>query len=99
MQCRGTTYADAQSFALGSRMFLAGGGFGAAADASPSGRKVTSTSFNDGIISSNDLGRFVAIVDSVNSRLLARGPVVTTQPVISGQQWSLASFSITIPSK
>jgi hypothetical protein len=91
-----TTHAEVLSLALGVKSFGAGGAFGPLAAGAP-GRKVSSTSVTDGSVSVSGTGTYWATVNSSTSALLARGPVVTATAVTSGNQFSLPSFSVTMP--
>lgn len=90
-----TTYTQATStYTLGNKTSLS---IGAPADRSPSGRKVTVTSFTDGSVTGTGTAVYWAITDTVNSRLLAAGSLSASQAVTSGNTFSLAAFDIGIP--
>jgi hypothetical protein len=66
-------------------------------DATPNGRKVTVATFTDGVVNGSGTVTHYAIVDTVNSRLLATGSLTASQTVTSGNSFSLTAFDITIP--
>jgi hypothetical protein len=89
-----TTYAQATTtYALGSASVAAGTLFGAPGAGSPTGRIVTS-SLVTGTTTANGTPICWAVVDSVNSDLLAIGQATGFTPVVSGQTWQLAPFNI-----
>lgn len=89
------SYAEATStYTLGNKTSLS---VGAPADRTPNGRKVTVASFTDGSVTGTGTATHWAIVDTVNSRLLATGPLAASQAVTSGNTFSLAAFDIGIP--
>lgn len=95
-----TTYAEANAtFALGRKVFGAGGAFGAPAAGSPNGRKVSSTAITDGSISASGTASHWAAIDTVNSRLHAANTLAASQAVVNGNSFSLPSFDIRIPSQ
>jgi hypothetical protein len=95
-----TTFIEASStYALGNKNFGAGGVFGGPAAGSPNGRKVSSTEITDGAVTGSDTAVKWAVTDDGNSRLLADGSLASSQPVTSGNTFSLPSFDITIPSQ
>lgn len=90
-----TTYAEATStYTLGNKTSLS---VGAPADRSPSGRKVTVAAITDGTVSGTGTATHVAIVDTVNSRLLATQALSASQAVTSGNTFTLPAFDIGIP--
>jgi len=70
---------------------------GAPADGSPNGRAVTVASFSDGNVTATGTATHYAIVDTVNSRLLAAGALSAPQAVTDGNTFSLSAFTIRIP--
>lgn len=89
-----TTYAAATStYTLGNKTSLS---IGAPADGS-TGRKVTVSAITDGAVSASGTATHYAIVDTVNSRLLATGALASSQVVTSGNTFTLAAFDIRIP--
>lgn len=90
-----TTYTEATStYTLGNKTSLS---VGAPADRSPSGRKVTVAAITDGTVSGTGTATHVAIVDTVNSRLLAVQALSASQAVTSGNTFTLPAFDIGIP--
>lgn len=93
-----TTYAAATSTnALGNAAGGAYPGIGAPADGSPNGRAVTSTAVTAGTVTATGTATHFAIVDTVNSRLLATGSLSASQSVTSGNTFTLTSFTVRIP--
>lgn len=90
-------YSDVTTNTLGKKTFSVGGAFGAPSNGSPSGRKVSSTAITDGNVTSSGTVAAWAVVDSVNSRLLAHGAFSSSKAVVAGDLFSIASFDITIP--
>lgn len=90
-----TTYAEATStYTLGNKTLLSVGSPG---DRTPSGRKVTVAAITDGTVSGSGTASHWAIVDTVNSRLLATGSLASSQGVTSGNTFTTAAFDIGIP--
>lgn len=92
-----TTYSDVTTNTLGKKTFSAGGAFGSPAAGSPNGRKVASTAFTDGNITTSGTAAKWAVVDTANSRLLANGALASSVAVSSGGTFGLPSFNIRIP--
>jgi len=93
-------FTDAVStYALGNKNFGAGGAFGAPGVGSPNGRVVASTQITDGSVTATGTAAKWAVVDSVNSRLLANGSLAATQAVTAGNTFTLASFNIRLPNQ
>lgn len=89
------TYAAATTTnSLGSKTSLS---IGAPADRSPNGRKVTVGDITDGAVSATGTASHWAIVDTVNSRLLAAGALASSQAVTNGNPFTLPAFDIGIP--
>ena len=63
----------------------------------PDGRKVEVAQITDGVIDGTGTATHYAIVDTVNSRLLATGSLSASQAVTSGNSFTLAAFDIGIP--
>ena len=63
----------------------------------PDGRKVVVAQIVDGVIDGTGTATHYAIVDTVNSRLLATGSLSASQAVTSGNSFTLAAFDIGIP--
>lgn len=90
-----TTYTEATStYTLGNKTSLS---IGAPADRTGGGREVTVASFTDGSVTGSGTAAYYAIVDTVNSRLLATGALSSSQAVTSGNTFSISSFKIGIP--
>jgi len=90
-----TDYTDATSTStLGNSTSLS---IGAPADRSGGGREVTVAAITDGSVTGTGTASHYAIVDTVNSRLLATGSLSASQAVTSGNSFTLASFTIGIP--
>lgn len=70
---------------------------GAPSDRSPTGRRVTVAAFGDGTVTATGTASHWAIVDTVNSRLLATGALASSQAVTSGNVFALPAFDIGIP--
>lgn len=93
-----STYTAATSTnALGSATGGNYPGIGAPAAGSPNGRQVTVNAVTNGSVSGTGTASHYAIVDTVNSRLLAAGALSATQAVTSGNTFTLTSFTIRIP--
>ena|SRR5262252_1399611 len=94
------TYTDATStYALGNKNFGAGGVFGVPGAGSPNGRTIASTAITDGSVTGTGTAAKWAVVDSVNSRLLANGSLAASQAVTAGNTFTLASFNIRLPNQ
>jgi hypothetical protein len=70
---------------------------GAPADRSGGGREVTVAAITDGSVTGTGTATHYAIVDTVNSRLLATGALTVSQGVSTGNTFTLGSFTIGIP--
>jgi len=93
------TYTEATStYSLGFKdLGSPGSAFGAPADRSPSGRKVSSVAVTDGEVTDTDDATHWAVSDVANTRLLAANTLAASQAVTDGNAWSLPSFDIGIP--
>jgi len=90
-----TTYTQANAtFALGNSTSLS---IGAPAARSGGGRQVTIAAITDGSVTATGTATHYAIVDTVNSRLLATGSLSASQAVTSGNTFTLSSAVIGIP--
>ena len=90
-----TAYNDATStYSLGNSTSLS---IGAPADRVGGGREVTVAQIADGSITGTGTATHYAIVDTVNSRVLATGALTASQSVTAGNTFTLASFKIGIP--
>lgn len=89
------TYAEATStYSLGRSTGLS---IGSPVNRSPSGRRVVVASVIDGVVTSTGTATYWAIVDTVNSRLLAAGLLDNPASVTSGNGFALDSFDVGIP--
>lgn len=70
---------------------------GAPADKAGGGREVTVAAITDGSVTGTGTATHYAVVDTVNSRLLAAGALTASQSVSSGNTFTLGSFTIGIP--
>jgi hypothetical protein len=90
-----TDYTEATStYTLGNSTSLS---IGAPADRDGGGRKVAVEAISDGSITGTGTVTHYAIVDTVNSRLLATAALTASQSVTSGNTFTLATFDIGIP--
>jgi hypothetical protein len=90
-----TTYAEGNAtYALGSSTSLS---IAAPSDRTAGGREVVVAEVTDGSVSADGTATHYAILDTVNSRLLATGSLTETQVVTSGNTFTLGSFTIGIP--
>jgi len=90
-----TTYTAGNStLALGSSTSLS---IAAPSDRTGGGRKVTAAAITDGSVTTSGTATHYAILDTVNSRLLATGSLTASQVVTSGNSFTLSSFDIGIP--
>lgn len=90
-----TTYAGATStFTLGNSTSLS---IGAPADRTGGGREVTVAAITDGSVTGTGTATHYAIVDTVNSRLLATGSLSSSQSVTSGNTFTTGAVKIGIP--
>ena len=90
-----TTFTNANAtYALGNSTSLS---IAAPSDRSGGGREVVVAAITDGSITATGTATHYAIVDTVNSRLLATSTLSASQSVTSGNTFTLASFTIGIP--
>lgn len=90
-----TDYTDATSTStLGNSTSLS---IGAPQDRTGGGREVVVAAITDGSVTGTGTATHYAIVDTVNSRLLATGSLSASQSVTSGNTFTLSSVSIGIP--
>jgi hypothetical protein len=90
-----TTYTQANAtYALGNSTSLS---IGAPAARSGGGREVTIAAITDGSVTATGTATHYAIVDTVNSRLLATGSLSASQAVTSGNTFTLSTAKIGIP--
>jgi hypothetical protein len=89
------TYSDATTtLTLGN---ATGVTVGAPADRTGGGREVVVDAAADGNITATGTATHYALVDTVNSRLLAASALTASQAVTNGNTFTLASFTIGIP--
>ena len=94
-QQEATTYTEANAtYALGNSTSLS---IGAPQDRSGGGREVVVAAITDGSVTATGTATHYAIVDTVNSRLLATSTLTASQAVTSGNTFTLSSVSIGIP--
>jgi hypothetical protein len=90
-----TDYTDATSTStLGNSTSLS---IGAPQDRTGGGREVVVAAIVDGSVTGTGTATHYAIVDTVNSRLLATGSLTASQYVTSGNTFTLSSVTIGIP--
>lgn len=82
------------TYALGDTTSLS---IAAPSDRTGGGREVVAAAISDGSVTGNGTATHYAVVDTVNSRLLATGSLTASQVVSSGNTFSLGSFTIGIP--
>ena len=70
---------------------------GSPAARTPTGRKVTVSSIADGALTDDQNASHYALVDTVNSRLLAAGALNEIKAVYDGDAFTLTAFDIGIP--
>ena len=89
------TFTEANvTYALGNTTTLS---IASPSDRTGGGREVVVAAISDGSVTADGTATHYAIVDTVNSRLLATGSLTTTQVVTTGNTFSLGSFTIGIP--
>jgi len=90
-----TTYAGASStYTLGNKTPPT---ISAPADRGGGGREVTVSAITDGSVTGTGTATHWAIVDSVNSLLLATKALASSQGVTSGNSFTLTEFKVGIP--
>ena len=90
-----TTFTEANAtYALGNSTSLS---IGAPADRAGGGREVVVAAITDGSVTGTGTATHYAIVDTVNSRLLATSTLTASQSVTSGNTFTLSSVAIGIP--
>lgn len=89
-----TSFANVASVTLGNSTSLS---IGAPQDRSGGGREVVVAAITDGSVTGTGAATHYAIVDTVNSRLLATGSLTASQAVTSGNTFTLSSVAIGIP--
>jgi len=90
-----TSFVEATSTAsLGNKTAL---NVGNPAARTPDGRRVTVAQIVDGTVDGTGTATHYAITDTINNRLLATAALSQSQPVTSGNTFTLAAFDIGIP--
>jgi hypothetical protein len=89
-----TSFANVAAVTLGNSTSLS---IGAPQDRAGGGREVVVAAITDGDITGTGTATHYAIVDTVNSRLLATGSLTASQSVTTGNTFTLSSVSIGIP--
>lgn len=90
-----TTYTEANAtYALGDSTSLS---IGAPQDRTGGGREVVVAAITDGSVTATGTATHYAIIDTVNSRLLATSTLTASQAVTSGNTFTLSSVVIGIP--
>ena len=87
-----STYTEATStYSLGSATGIS---ISAPSDRAGGGRKVTLAAITNGVLSNNGTATHYAIVDTVNSRLLATDTLTASQIVYAGNNFALTTMDI-----
>ena len=87
-----TTYTEATStYSLGSATGIS---ISAPSDRAGGGRKVTLAAITNGVFNANGTATHYAIVDTVNSRLLATDTLTASQIVYAGNNFALTTMDI-----
>jgi hypothetical protein len=90
-----TTYTEANAtYALGDSTSLS---IAAPSDRAAGGREVVVAAITDGSVTATGTASHYAIIDTVNSRLLATSTLTNGQAVTDGNTFTLSSVSIGIP--
>lgn len=89
-----TAFANVATYTLGNKSGIS---IGAPADRTGGGREVTVAAITGGSVTGTGTATHYAIVDTVNSKVLASNSLSASQAVTSGNTFSLASFTIGIP--
>ena len=89
-----TSFANVAAVTLGNSTSLS---IGAPADRAGGGREVVVAAITDGSVTGTGTATHYAIVDTVNSRLLATSTLTPSQSVTSGNTFTLSSVAIGIP--
>ena len=89
-----TSYANVASVTLGNSTSLS---IGAPQDRAGGGREVVVAAITDGSVTGTGTATHYAIVDTVNSRLLATSTLTASQSVTSGNTFTLSSVAVGIP--
>jgi hypothetical protein len=89
-----TSFANVAAVTLGNSTSLS---IGAPQDRAGGGREVVVAAISDGSVTGTGTATHYAIVDTVNSRLLATSTLTASQSVTTGNTFTLSSVSIGIP--
>ena len=89
-----TSFANVAAVTLGNSTSLS---IGAPANRAGGGREVVVAAITDGSVTGTGTATHYAIVDTVNSRLLATSTLTASQSVTSGNTFTLSSVAIGIP--
>jgi hypothetical protein len=89
-----TDFANVSAVTLGNSTSLS---IGAPQDRTGGGREVVVAVITDGSVTGTGTATHYAIVDTVNSRLLATSTLTASQSVTSGNTFTLSSVTIGIP--
>jgi hypothetical protein len=89
-----TSFANVAAVTLGNSTSLS---IGAPADRAGGGREVVVAAITDGSVTGTGTATHYAIIDTVNSRLLATSTLTASQSVTSGNTFTLSSVAIGIP--
>jgi hypothetical protein len=89
-----TSYANVAAVTLGNSTSLS---IAAPSDRAGGGREVVVAAISDGSVTGTGTATTYAIVDTVNSRLLATSTLTASQAVTSGNTFTLSSVAIGIP--
>jgi hypothetical protein len=93
-----TSYAEANTYSIGGKTVGAGNLLSSGPNPRvPDGRKVTVANILGAVATGSGTPTDWAIVDSVNSRLLATGPMTGAVPIVPPNIFNLSSFEINIP--
>lgn len=94
------SFADATvNFALGNMNFGAGACLTGPFPRTPNGSKVTTVAVTSGTVTGSGTVTWWAIVDAVHSNLLVDNALAASQPVTSGNVFSLPAFDFGIPNQ
>lgn len=90
-----TTYTEANTtYKLGTKTSPT---IGSPADASPDGRKVTVSAITDGTVNSAGTATHLALIDTVNSRLLVHQALSASKALVTGSPFTLTAFDVRQP--
>jgi len=90
-----TTYTEATStYTLGNSTSVS---FGTPEDGDTSGRKTACAAITDGSVTGSGTATHYAITDVSATRLLCTGSLTTSQSVVSGNTFTVATFDVEIP--